>query len=50
MKKARFRALKDLWYMIGLWMLMRLNKKGAGKLLIKWGTVLIREDNRKLTT
>ena len=46
MKKLRFRALKDFWYMIGLWFVMRYNKLGAGDLLIRWGEALKNESLR----
>ncbi len=47
MKKIKFRAIKDLWYMIGVWIVMRYNKQGAGQLLERWGKALqdVRREN-----
>lgn len=36
------RAIKDLWYLFGVWMIMRVNKISAGKLLEQWGQALQR--------
>lgn len=40
------RAIKDLWYILVLWGLMRLNKQSAGELLEKWGRALQRDFNK----
>jgi len=39
-RKIKYRAWKDFWYMIGVWIVMRYNKIGAGELLEKWGKAL----------
>lgn len=33
-------AIQDIFYMIGLWIIIRLNPIGGGELLEKWGEVL----------
>lgn len=38
--KIKFRAIKDLWYMIGVWIVMRYNPTSAGELLERWGKAL----------
>lgn len=33
-------AIKDLWYLFGVWMIMRLSPQTAGELLERWGKAL----------
>jgi len=41
-EKIRFKWFKDFVYLIGVWIVMRYNPIGAGKLLERWGKALQR--------
>lgn len=43
-KEIRFRWWKDFWYLIGIWLVMRYNKIGAGEMLERWGKALQRRN------
>ena len=36
------KAIKDAWYLFGLWVIMRVNKQAAGELMERWGKFLQR--------
>ena len=30
-------AIKEAWYLLGIWIILRVNRRGAGELLERWG-------------
>jgi len=43
------KAIKDLWYLLAVWALMRLNPITAGEILERWGRAMQDREKHPLT-